>query len=246
MKFAKLSVIASAILLCPVAAAAQQSGWETRVSVYGWASALETSANTPNGTVTGELSISDVLSDLKTAFMGAFEARNDRWSIVGDLVFANIGIDSAVPPNGAGFTGATLNPKLTVGSAYGMYQVAGGPNSRFDVGLGLRGIAQDVDTKLDPGDVRFNSSDTWVDTVVAVRYQADFNDKWYGTAFADAGAGSGGDTNSWQVLGTVGYRLNDTWSVVGGYRYMSIENSSIGDGLNIDLSGPLLGVAARF
>mgnify|MGYP000213876608 CR=1 FL=1 len=37
------------------------------------------------------------------------------------------------------------------------------------------------------------------------------------TAAADFGGN--GSSSTWQALGTVGYRLNDSWDLVGGYRY---------------------------
>ena len=246
MKRLEASALCLGLALVPAQAMAQESDWSTRLSVYGWASGIDVSAATPRGTVSGELSINDVLSDLKMAFMGAFRSQNGRWSLIGDLVYANIGLDNGLPPNGAGFTGATVDTKMTIGSGYGMYQVAGGARSSLDVGLGLRGISMTVDTKLDPGGVTSSNSDTWVDPVIAARFQTNFTDRWYALGFADAGGQLNGDTTSWQVLGAVGYKFNDVWSAEGGYRYMSIQNSSAATTMDVDLSGPLFGVSMRF
>ena len=82
--------------------------------------------------------------------------------------------------------------------------------------------------------------------MIAARFQTNFNDRWYALGFADAGGQLNGDTTSWQVLGAVGYKFNDVWSVEGGYRYMSIQNSSAATTMDVDLSGPLFGVSMRF
>jgi hypothetical protein len=48
------------------------------------------------------------------------------------------------------------------------------------------------------------------------------------------------------VFASVGYRFNPRWSTQVGWRYMEIQKD-IGDlDTTLDLSGPLIGVSARF
>ena len=78
----------TALLSVPVAA--RDAGWSFALSPYAWTPGLTSSAETAWGTVEVDKSIGDVLSDLDIAFMGAFEARNGRWSLIADLFYADL------------------------------------------------------------------------------------------------------------------------------------------------------------
>ena len=54
------------------------------------------------------------------------------------------------------------------------------------------------------------------------------------------------DSETWQFLATVNYALNENWLLRGGYRYISFENEDDGSTLNIDQSGPIIGVTYQF
>ena len=54
------------------------------------------------------------------------------------------------------------------------------------------------------------------------------------------------DTSTWQAFGSVGYRFNERWSTQVGWRYMDVQKD-VGDlDMSLGLSGPLIGVTARF
>ena len=56
-----------------------------------------------------------------------------------------------------------------------------------------------------------------------------------------------GSDSTYQVLATVGYRINDKWAVQGGYRYSDIDKGEDdASDLNISLSGPIIGAVYRF
>jgi hypothetical protein len=48
------------------------------------------------------------------------------------------------------------------------------------------------------------------------------------------------------VFASVGYRFNPRWSTQVGWRYMDIQKDIGGLDTTLDLSGPLIGVSARF
>jgi hypothetical protein len=62
---------------------------------------------------------------------------------------------------------------------------------------------------------------------------------------ADYG-GFGGSDSSWQAFASLGYQIDDRWSVQGGWRYLSLETEIEGRDVEMDLSGPLLGLTVRF
>lgn len=237
-------------LLCaaPIAfaasgALAQNSGWTFGVSAYLWVNDTGVSADTPFGNVSTELSFSDALEDLSFAFMGTVEARNGRWGFISDLLYFSL--TSTGEPPGPVFSGARVESKITVSSNYAAYRLTEDENLAFDVALGFRVFSGDVDVSLTGGsNPSFDQGDTWVDPLVAARLRMAFNEKWFGTLLLDFGGT--GDTSSWQALATVGYQLNDSWSLVGGYRYLEANWDTDFGSNSLDFSGPLLGATYRF
>lgn len=235
---------------CLVAAGpAAAQDWRYDASIYLWFPQTNVTVDTPLGTVEGELSISDALQDLDFAFMGAVEARNGPWGIIGDFVYFDISADDPTR-RGALFSEVAVDTKLTLLSAYGMYRVLEDPTVSLDFGLGLRAVWTDVTTSF-VGNLaqsrQFETDDNWVDPLIAARVKAEFNEDWYGALFLDGGGFGVGSDSTYQVLATVGYRINENWAVQGGYRYMSIEKDA-GDAsdIDIDLSGPIIGAVYSF
>lgn len=244
----RIATVLLVALSCPVAALAQETGWTYKASLYGWFSGLDTEIGTPRGTVDASLSFSDVLEDLDMAFMGAFEARNGRWSLIGDYVYTAMTAKEDTP-FGTAFSEAKVETRMSVFSGYAMYRTFETPEAAVDLGAGLRWIHLETDTTLEPGDLpkqSFDYSDDWADPLIAGRVIVPFSQKWYGMALADVGGYVTQDSSSWQVLGVIGYDFTPRWSAQLGYRYMQINNEIDGEDVSLDLSGPVLGVSVRF
>jgi hypothetical protein len=240
-------LIAGLSLLLAGPASAQD--WTYSAAVYLWFPKTDVTIETPRGTVEGELSISDALQNLDFAFMGALEARNGPWSLIGDLVYMDVSAD-APTARGLAFSEVSVDSKLTLFSLYGMYRVHEDDKLSVDLGAGLRGYSTDVTTvfvgALSPTQ-SFESTDDWVDPLLAARLRVAFDDKWYGVLFVDGGGFGVGSDYTYQVTASVGYRVNDRWSVQGGYRYLMFDRSP-GDAndLKMSLSGPIIGGIYRF
>jgi opacity protein-like surface antigen len=248
MDLRKMSSAAAVAVLAtiPVAAGAQEAVWTYEATVYGWASALSTSIDTPQGSYDGDLSIGDVLSDLDFAAMGAFEARRDRFGLMADIFYSDLSDSTSFPPGGQ-FSAARLGSKLAFGSGYATYRIHETPTFGIDIAGGLRVINLDTDASLGAGTSpgrSFSSQETWVEPVIGVRAGIRIDENWSLRAFADVGGTA--DSSSWQLLGTVGYAFDETWSVRAGWRYMQIRKEMGAAEVTLDLSGPLIGVAARF
>ena len=107
------------------------------------------------------------------------------------------------------------------------------------------GLDLDLQSADSRPDYSASESATWAVPLVAARVILPLNELWFATAFADGGMTSS-DTSTWQVFASVGYRFNPRWSTQVGWRYMDIQKD-IGDlDTTLDLSGPLIGVSARF
>lgn len=70
--------MAAMLVMAGVPRAAQAENWQNTASLYLWLPKTTTDLETANGTVSSEISASDVLSNLDFGFMGDFEARKGR------------------------------------------------------------------------------------------------------------------------------------------------------------------------
>ncbi|MFZ1641045.1 MAG: hypothetical protein WAV07_06320 [Candidatus Contendobacter sp.] len=229
-------------------ALAQDSGWSFALSPYAWTPGFTSSVETAWGTVEVDKSIGDVLSDLDLAFMGAFEARNGRWSLIADLVYADLS-QSRPTPLGVLFSRAEIETEAKLLSGYAGYRVFEGGQVAVDLMAGFRVNSIDLDISLAPGLLagqRFGMSETWVDPLIGGRARFDITDRWFATVFADVGGFRVGSDLTWQIFGSLGYQFNERWSVQGGWRYFAIEKTINGRDVEIDLNGPLLGFTVRF
>jgi outer membrane receptor protein involved in Fe transport len=229
-------------------ALAQDSGWSFALSPYAWTPGLTSSVETAWGTVEVDKSIGDVLSDLDLAFMGAFEARNGRWSLIADLFYANLS-QSRPTPLGMLFSRAEFETEAKLLSGYAGYRVFENDQVALDAMVGLRINSVDLDISLSPGLLqgqRFGASETWVDPLIGGRARFAITDRWFATALVDVGGFRGGSDLTWQIFGSLGYQFNERWSVQGGWRYVVIEKTINGRDVELDLNGPLLGFTVRF
>jgi hypothetical protein len=231
--------------------AAAESDWEYITTAYGWFPGVSTTVETPVGEVEAEVDFDEVLETLDIAFLGAFEARKGRLSLIGDLQYFDISAESATPI-GVVFSDAEVDSQMVLFSAYATYAITDSDDLRVDVGGGVRVTDATIKTRLRrqdaSPDLLVEADSSWADVLIAARVNRRFNEKWYGVAYADAGGFGIGDSSdlTWQVSAGLGYRFNDNWSAVGGYRHLTIDREFGRSDITVDVSGPFFGVQARF
>ncbi len=252
MKFKHLSVTATLIAgLASPAPALSQDGWEYTATAYGWFAGLSGTVETPIGDVETEVDFGDILESLDIAFLGAFEARKNRLSLIADVQYFDLSSDVDVP-TGALFSGGETDSQTVLLSAYATYALVDNDNMRFDVGGGLRYTYADIDVDLvgqaPVADQSVSVDGDYVDLLIAARLTRNFTDRLYGLAFADVGGFGIEDSSdlTWQAAGAVGYRFNEKWSVLGGYRHLSIHREFGPTDTTTEVSGPFLGFQASF
>jgi hypothetical protein len=127
--------------------------------------------------------------------------------------------------------------------------VASGPNFYADIGGGFRiySLEQELSISGPGGSRKVEASQTWTDPLIAARFRYDFSERWFGTIAGDYGGFGGEDDQTWSVLATVGYEINDQWSVRAGWRALEIQQElDNGQNFTNNLSGPIFGVTYRF
>ncbi len=240
------AVTLTAFALSGHASVAQDGSWQYTGSLYAFMPETNTSLDTAVGDIESTLSFSDALDNLDFAFMGAFEASNGQWSFIGDYLLFDLSFGNDTP--GDAFSGIDTSLKTQIFSGYAAYRVYGTPTLSVDVGAGFRWFDTETDIDLLPGALpgrSFGSSEDWVDPLIAARARFRISDRWIGGAMVDYG-GFSSDSETWQVLLTAGYELNENWVLSGGYRYIEVDHEIDGNDFSFDQSGPLIGISYRF
>lgn len=234
---------ASVLALSCSGALAQDSDWNTTLSLYLFTAETRTGI----GATESELSFKDALENLDFAFMGAVAVSNGQWSFLGDYMLTDLSFGQSVQ----GQAVSTLNSdlKTQIFSGYAAYRVYDDPSVDVDLAAGFRWFQTSTKlTGLDNNGAvvgQRSVEESWVDPVIGVRLRFAIADRWSGTLFADYG-GVQSDRETWQVLLTADYHINDSWTARFGYRQISVDNVINGTPFSFDQSGPVVGVSYRF
>lgn len=245
--FLKCTSAFTALLVFSAApVAAQQGNWTLSASAYLWLNDTTVTADTPRGQVTSTLDFSDAIDQLDFAYMGTVEARNGPWGVIGDLMYFKLSADGPSPA-GLLFSGVEAESETTILSTYVTYRVHEDANLSFDLGAGVRALWLNTDTRLLAGALateQFKDSERVIEPVLAARLRVAFTDKAFGALWLDGGGTN--DSTSWQVLATLGYKLNERWTLQAAYRYLEFDvDTNLGE-TSLEFSGPIIGAVYRF
>ncbi len=237
--------------------------WKFRAIVYFWGANVSTTAKFPGGnTATSDLSLSDLLHNLKMTGMGAFEVQKGPWGAFTDVVYMNVGATKSTTRDGTidGVplpVGATLETgiglKAWIWTLAGSYRVQSSLDQEMDVFAGARLLSLeptltfnfnvDVGPFVGPGrgGSRTVKANDW-DAIVGVKGRFGFasNREWFIPYYADIGTGDSDLT--WQASGGIGYKFSwgDTMLT---YRYLDYNFKSSSKIENQTFKGPWLGAA---
>lgn len=218
--------------------------WHFATIGYAWFAGAwgETDVIGPVPPVDLKLPFGDVLKSFKFAFMGAAEARKDKFVLLGDLTFIHLKAKQGIGIRDPNFLKATLDSRTAEITLLGGYRVvqkeglrvdllAGGRMNWFSAELELEGPNNSVDGK---------KKENWFDPLIAARGAVPLGGKWSASAYGDIGGLGIGSDITWQLVGGVDYRLNHKMTLGAGWRYFKV-NYDHGDFLyNVHQSGPLI------
>ena len=239
----------------PVEAASRGGGWQNSFTLYGWLPSMDGELKYDlGGDDSASVDGGDILDALNMTFMGTFETRKGRWSLLADLIYLDLGSkDSSrvsLPGGGSIETEVDLALDGWQFGLYGGYNIYDTPKASLDILAGLRYLSIDTDAELDiDGPLDLNlpsarlsaSTEVW-DGVVGVRGRASINDNWFVPYYADVGTGDSELT--WQAMAGIGYAAG--WGdVVLVYRHLAWDQGDDGLLQELSFSGPALAFKFR-
>ena len=254
----KKTWVASTVLLLVFygansAAAQNDDTWQFEATLYLWYTDIGGTLNIPGGSVPGgpfKSEASSILDSLEMVFMGGFAAHKNRWSIVTDAIYLNLGNNKDTTVT-AGRRDREINASVDMNlTSWVLTGVVGYDVVQTDLVIlaivgGARYTSLDVDTTLGLQRLQTKSSesDDLVDGIVGVRGAINLNEHWYFPYYADIGTGSSNLT--WQALAGIGYRFS--WGDVKlAYRYLKYDLDDKNLLQDLDISGPAMGITFRF
>lgn len=218
--------------------------WEFATVGYIWFAGAwgKTDVIGPLPPVDLKLPFGKVLKAFKFAFMGAAEAKHDRFVILGDLTFIHLDAHQGIGIRDPDFLKAELDSRTAEITLIGGYRVidkgpvtvdllAGGRMNWFKTTLQLRGPDREADGE---------KKENWFDPLIAARVGAPLGGKWSMAVYGDVGGIVTGSDITWQLVPTVNYQISRKMSLGAGWRYFKV-NYDHGDFLyNVHQSGPII------
>jgi len=230
----------------------------TEIGAYGFMSDISGDATISNVTTDVDVPFKDLLENLDFGAMAFIEHRRGKWSLIGDLFYVKISVDDTVASNPILSVTLDAEVKQLLLEGFVGYRVferdIGDTQLGIDILGGVRYNSLEVDIGVQASllgltaSASRNRTEDWADGVVGVRAKYGGSSGWGASGWADIGKGS--DSSSYQLAGFVNYRFENKVNLFGGYRHLSFEwEDSSGASrikLDLDYSGPILGVSYRF
>jgi hypothetical protein len=223
--------------------------WHYQFTPYLFLPSFKGTAAVNGREIGADASSGDVLSNLNFAFMGAFEARRNKFILLTDIVYANLADSNATP--GPLFSSAHADFKAFILDPEVGYRLAEKNGASFDVLAGFRYWHMSTRFDLRAGVLpatQVDDSKNWVDPVIGLRGKIPLSPRFFLTAKGDLGGFGVGSHFTWQLFGGVGANLGKSMALILGYRYLDVDYSDSSSGFLFDMAikGPVIGFGFRF
>lgn len=219
-------------------------GWQIRSAFYIWATALDGDIVVGGETVPVDVGFDDLISNIDFSFMGLVEVRKDRWGFLADLFYAKLSTEANGP-----LVDLDNEIEQFMGNFAVSYRWVETPTTIFDTYVGVRVNWMETEVEIDrlfAPDASVSGSQTWVDPIIGIRFQQELSEKFFFRAVGDIGGFGIESDLTWQAMAAIGYHINDSSSLVLGYR--AIGNDYTHKDLTYDVTshGLLLGYEIAF
>jgi hypothetical protein len=210
--------------------------WTFDVTPYVWGPNINSTLNYKGRYLnTADVSMNDIISNLKSGGMIGGEAHYGSWGIMADLVSATLqksGTTPVTPAPGYNFKVAykpTLQQTMLTGAA--TYNLVNNKDTNVDALLGVRWISMTATLNLALDGTNYSLSDSktvsTVDPIAGFKGRYRIADStWYIPFYADIGSGGGTTNVTWQAMAGVGKTIEKWVDVSLVYRALYYDMSS--------------------
>ncbi|MCJ7753074.1 MAG: hypothetical protein MUP13_00775 [Thermoanaerobaculales bacterium] len=250
-------IVCGAVSTLDAQTADQGEAKNNTINVYLWGAGISGDLSFRGGEVPFDVSLEQILDNLKMAAMVTYKRDIGDWSVLLDVIYLNVNgskDNSVTLPgnNGGSIDGnADLDLKTWVGGLYGGYTFARTEASdhQFIAGVRYLSLSADLNLSVDgpqgsplAGRSLSASTDLW-DGVIGFQGQFDLGGRWRLPYHLDVGTGSSQIT--YQAL--VGAAFEFGWGNLSlTYRYLYYDEGNDGVVQKLTLDGPVLAVGFRF
>jgi len=193
----------------------QNPSWEWNLTPYIWMTGMSGDISVLNQTVPLDVSFKDILKNLKMAAMIHTEAKNGKWSVMLDIVYAKLESSGEVQGlmNESTITGTVKQTILELGAAYSFVEVN---NFTLDALFGVR--YYDLKLELDFETINtIKKCFNFTDPYVGVRLKNSWDKFGVGGRFDLGGFGIGSDI-SYKYNVYTEYKFSELFQLQFGYQ----------------------------
>jgi hypothetical protein len=226
----------------------EPSDWHFRTGLNLWFGAITGTAGHQKTEIDVDAGLDEIFDNDTLGLEFNFEAGTGPWSILFDAMWMHLG-DDAKTSGGldADFDGDFGFIDIAGGYEFKRFNVRG-KTVALDALLGFRWTTVDTSIQVKEGATprpKADNNKDFVDPYVGIRARMYLSEKYTLTGTATVGGlGVGSDLLATGEL-MLEYRLNGTWSLVGGYRVYYYDYDDNFE-WNVTMHGPVIGIAARF
>lgn len=215
-----------------------------QVTIYGWLAGASGEFTPFAGapTIAFDNSFGEVLEDLDAAFFASAQFRRDQFVVLADVSYAALSRDGVVPP---GVPASAEVSQLAITALAGA-RVVDRDALTVDLLGGARLWSLDGEVAVPLAGVSLAPDKTFVDPIVAARLNAGIAPRLSAIVHADIGGFGVGSDFTYQLVGTLNYRIGQSTYVSAGWRHLSVDYEDGGTVFDGSQTGPLIGVTFRF
>ena len=242
------------LALAETDSAATQDQWQFAGALYLWGADIGGETNRGSEV---EVDFSDLVDNLEMGFMGAFAARKNKWSLLTDVIYLDLGADKTAdlsvpvgPIQVPVTTSTSLDLEGWILNLAGGYKLYSEDKSRLDLIFGARYLDLGMDLflqlqSLGPGQSRtVSDSLTAWDGIIGLQGRESLGERWYLPYYVDIGAGDSDLT--WQAAGGIGFQASRLVDLALVYRHLEWDLKSTRVIDKINFSGLTFGVIFRW
>jgi hypothetical protein len=216
--------------------------WHFQFSPYLWVAGINGQAGIGNLVVDVDSGITSSNVKLNSGFMGVFEARKNKWLVLTDIQYSNLGTERPNP--GILFSSASADFKTFILDPEVGYRITENPDRKqsLDIVGGVRYWHLETNLNFGAGILPAASatrSKGWVDAVGGVRARAFLTKKFFLAGKVDAGGG--GAKFTYQLFGVGGYQITDRIALIAGWRHLKVNYDKDNFLFDMALDGPVFG-----